>query len=131
MLPYLFFYFIQLHRFLFVKLWNNVQEEGLFGHGLGWDSVEAYPYSQYGIQSLIKGGDTILYHGSMIVLPEYNMAFAALLSGGSSLYAHVMGHKIDYLTSIIQCICPLVCVRANKRTNTYRIKPSKRSLRIY
>jgi len=114
MLPYLFFYFIQLHRFLFVKLWNNVQEEGLFGHGLGRDSVEAYPYSQYGIQSLIKGGDTILYHGSMIVLPEYNMAFAALLSGGSSLYAQVMGHKIDYLTSIIQCICPLVCVRANK-----------------
>ncbi len=70
------------------------QKEGLFGYGLGWDSVDAYPYSQYDIQSLIKGGDTQLYHGSMIVLPEYNMVFAALLSGGSSLYGQVMGHVL-------------------------------------
>lgn len=70
------------------------QKEGLFGYGLGWDSVDAYPYSQYDIQSLIKGGDTNLYHGTMIVLPEYNMAFAALLSGGSSFYSQVMGHTL-------------------------------------
>ena len=70
------------------------QNEGLFGYGLGWDSVDAYPYSQYNIQALIKGGDTGLYHGSMIVLPEYNMAFAAVLSGGSSFYGQVMGQTL-------------------------------------
>jgi hypothetical protein len=74
------------------------QEEGLFGFGLGWDSVDAYPYSQYGIQSLIKGGDTFLYHGSMIVLPEYNMAFAALLSsGGSSPNARGIDFILRYI----------------------------------
>jgi CubicO group peptidase (beta-lactamase class C family) len=70
------------------------QNEGLFGYGLGWDSVDAYPYSQYHIQALVKGGDTGLYHGSMIVLPEYNMAFAAVLSGGSSFYGQVMGQTL-------------------------------------
>ncbi|NLV50984.1 MAG: serine hydrolase [Clostridiales bacterium] len=70
------------------------QMEGLFGYGLGWDSVDAFPYSQYNIQSLIKGGDTQLYHGSMIVLPEYNMVFAALMSGGSSLFGQVMGQTL-------------------------------------
>lgn len=70
------------------------QNEGLFGYGLGWDSVDAYPYSQYNIQALIKGGDTGLYHGSMIVLPEYNMAFAAVLSGGSSFCGQVMGQTL-------------------------------------
>ncbi|ANS74263.1 hypothetical protein AWM70_06425 [Paenibacillus yonginensis] len=30
--------------------------------GLGWDSVDLYPFGEYGIQALAKGGDTILYH---------------------------------------------------------------------
>jgi len=50
------------------------------------------------------GGDTILFHGSMIVLPEYNMAFAALLSGGSSLYAQVMGQTLLLETPYILTI---------------------------
>lgn len=70
------------------------QREGLFGFGLGWDSVDAYPYSQYNIQSLIKGGDTQLYHSSMIVLPEYNVAFVAVLSGGGSFFGQVMGQEL-------------------------------------
>lgn len=70
------------------------QREGLFGYGLGWDSVDAYPYSQYNVQALIKGGDTGYYHGSLIVLPKYNMVFAALLSGGSSMYGQVMGQRV-------------------------------------
>ncbi len=70
------------------------QKEGLFGYGLGWDSVDAYPYSQYNIQPLIKGGDTRLYHSSFIVLPEYDMAFAVLLSGGSSIFGQVMGQYV-------------------------------------
>lgn len=70
------------------------QKEGIFGYGLGWDSVDAYPYSQYNIQPLIKGGDTRLYHSSLIVLPEHNMAFAAVMSGGSSIFGQVMGQSV-------------------------------------
>lgn len=78
------------------------QKEGLFGYGLGWDSVDAYPYSKYDIQPLIKGGDTQLYHGSLIVLPEYDMAFAALLSGGSSFFGQVMGQSLLLETLLIE-----------------------------
>ena len=67
------------------------QSDSSIGYGLGWDSVDAYPFSQYNIQALIKGGDTGLYHGCMIVLPEHNMVFAAVLSGGSSMFGQLMG----------------------------------------
>lgn len=53
-------------------------------YGLGWDSVETYPYSRYGIKALVKGGDTSFYHGSLAVLPEENISCAVLSSGGSS-----------------------------------------------
>jgi CubicO group peptidase (beta-lactamase class C family) len=70
------------------------QKEGLLGYGLGWDSVDAYPYSGYNIQPLIKGGDTLLYHSCLIVIPEYNMAFAAVISGGTSIFGQVMGQEL-------------------------------------
>lgn len=53
-------------------------------YGLGWDSVETYPFSRYGIKALVKGGDTNFYHGSLTVLPEENISCAVLTSGGSS-----------------------------------------------
>lgn len=53
-------------------------------YGLGWDSVETYPFSHYGIKALVKGGDTNFYHGSLTVLPEENISCAVLTSGGSS-----------------------------------------------
>lgn len=53
-------------------------------YGLGWDSVETYPFSCYGIKALVKGGDTNFYHGSLTVLPEENISCAVLTSGGSS-----------------------------------------------
>ncbi|PWW33508.1 MULTISPECIES: serine hydrolase domain-containing protein [Paenibacillus] len=53
-------------------------------YGLGWDSVNLYPFSEYGIKAVTKGGDTISYHSSLIVLPEYNLAAAVNSSGGTS-----------------------------------------------
>ncbi|MFB8374124.1 serine hydrolase domain-containing protein [Paenibacillus taichungensis] len=53
-------------------------------YGLGWDSVNLYPFSEYGIKAVTKGGDTISYHSSLIVLPEYNLAAAVTSSGGTS-----------------------------------------------
>ncbi|WP_274653314.1 serine hydrolase domain-containing protein [Paenibacillus humicola] len=58
--------------------------DNIVGYGLGWDSVDLFPFGEYGIQALAKGGDTILYHASLVVLPGENMAAAVLSSGGSS-----------------------------------------------
>lgn len=65
--------------------WLDVKENS-FGYGLGWDCVELYPFSQYGIRALKKGGDTLLMHNALIVLPDYNMVAAVSSSGGSSMY---------------------------------------------
>lgn len=64
-------------------LWPE-DADNSFDFGLGWDSVRLYPFNDYGMKALVKGGDTILYHASLIVLPEQDMAAAVLSSGGSS-----------------------------------------------
>ncbi|WP_312847090.1 serine hydrolase domain-containing protein [Paenibacillus popilliae] len=48
------------------------------------DSVNLFPFNQYGIKAITKGGDTASYHSSLVVLPEYNMSAAVVSSGGSS-----------------------------------------------
>ncbi|SFE61187.1 CubicO group peptidase, beta-lactamase class C family [Paenibacillus catalpae] len=63
-------------------------------YGLGWDSVNLFPFGDYGIQALTKGGDTILYHASLVVLPEQNMAVAVLSSGGASTTDQLLANEI-------------------------------------
>lgn len=53
-------------------------------YGLGWDSVKLYPFHDYGIKGLAKGGDLSVYAASLVVLPEKKMAAAVLSSGGNS-----------------------------------------------
>lgn len=65
-----------------------------FNYGLGWDSVKLYPFSEYGIKALVKGGDTTLQHASMVVLPEQQMAAAVLSSGGSSATNRLMATEL-------------------------------------
>jgi len=60
------------------------EEDNSFDYGLGWDSVRLFPFNDYGMKALVKGGDTLMYHASLVVLPEHNMAAAVLSSGGSS-----------------------------------------------
>ncbi|MCJ8012126.1 beta-lactamase family protein [Paenibacillus sp. KQZ6P-2] len=64
-------------------LWPKDTDNSL-DFGLGWDSVRLFPFNDYGMTGLVKGGDTILYHASLVVLPEQNLAAAVLSSGGSS-----------------------------------------------
>ena len=64
--------------------------DSAFQYGLGWDHQNAYPFNTYDIQALVKGGDTQLYHSSLIVLPEYDMAAVVLSSGGASVYNQML-----------------------------------------
>ena len=54
--------------------------------GLGWDNVNWFPFSQNGIQALVKGGDSQYYHAGLVIIPEYKLAAAVLTSGGVSTY---------------------------------------------
>lgn len=57
---------------------------GSINYGLGWDSVNTYPFADYGIKAAEKGGDALYTHGNLMVFPEQDMAVAVLSSGGSS-----------------------------------------------
>ncbi|WP_297201429.1 serine hydrolase domain-containing protein [uncultured Flavonifractor sp.] len=74
-------------------LWPEDEEDSV-AYGLGWDSVHWYPFAYSGIQALVKGGDTIVYHSGLVVLPEYHMAAAVLSSGGVSTYNEMAASQI-------------------------------------
>nr|WP_232540544.1 serine hydrolase domain-containing protein [Lysinibacillus fusiformis] len=65
-------------------MWPEDSDSSM-SYGLGWDSVDLFPFSDYGIKAVTKGGDTLSYHSSLVVLPEYNMAAAVISSGGASI----------------------------------------------
>ncbi len=73
--------------------WLDV-ENNTVGYGLGWDSVDLYPFNLYGIQAVTKGGDTLLMHNSLIVLPEYGLSAAVSSSGGSSAYCQMLATSL-------------------------------------
>ena len=66
-------------------LWPE-DDEDVLTYGLGWDSVHWYPFAYSGIQAAAKGGDTIVYHAGLVVIPEHGLAAAVLSSGGVSTY---------------------------------------------
>lgn len=75
-------------------LWPDDADSSFdYGYGLGWDNVNLYPFSEYGIKALTKGGDT-LYHSSLVVLPEQGMAAAVITSGGSSTIDRLLANQI-------------------------------------
>lgn len=70
------------------------EEAGMMSFGLGWDCVNAFPFQDYGLKALTKGGDTLVYHGSLVVLPEKGIALAVLSSGGSSGLNQVFAQSV-------------------------------------
>ena len=67
---------------------------GSLAFGLGWDSVEWYPFAQNGITALVKSGDTQYYHAGLVVLPEHGMAAAVVSSGGVSTYNNMAASQL-------------------------------------
>ncbi len=73
--------------------WPNELEKSL-SFGLGWDNTELVPFKGAGIQALCKGGDTLGYHASFVVLPEHKMAAAVVSSGGSSAFNQMLASRL-------------------------------------
>lgn len=69
-------------------------EEGFFAYGLGWDSVYSFPFKDYDIQVVAKGGSTLLTNSSLVTIPEHNLAMAVASSGGSAFYNNVFACSI-------------------------------------
>lgn len=92
-------------------LWPEA-EQGIFSYGLGWDSVALYPFSRYeDIPAWNKGGDTLLYHSTLTVLPMHNMAMAATAAGPTSstllaILVHEVLLSMLYAEGMIETIHP-------------------------
>lgn len=70
------------------------EDTGLIDFGLGWDTVALYPFADCGIQAVEKGGDSLYYHGMLLVFPDQDLSVAVLSSGGSSSYNGAFGQYL-------------------------------------
>lgn len=72
-----------------------VQEgDSNFKYGLGWDCVEVFPFTNYGLSAQSKGGDTGNYGAGLLVLPDQKLSIAVTASGGGSEYCLLMAQEI-------------------------------------
>lgn len=74
--------------------YGYIGEGSIDDYGLGWDSVEAYPFNQYDIEALVKGGDLLQQHGMLMVLPEENISVSVLSSGGGSMFNALLAQEL-------------------------------------
>nr|WP_240644570.1 serine hydrolase domain-containing protein [Paenibacillus paeoniae] len=74
-------------------LWPDDADNSM-EYGLGWDSVNLYPFGEYGMKALAKGGATVLYQAALVVLPEQDIAAAVVTSGGSGAYNQLLANEI-------------------------------------
>lgn len=74
--------------------YGYIEDGSLDQYGLGWDSVEAYPFNEYGITALVKGGDVVQQHGMLMVLPEEDISVSVLSSGGNSSFNALLAQEL-------------------------------------
>lgn len=80
-------------------IWITDAKDNLMSYGLGWDSVNLFPFNRYGIKALYKGGDTLSYHSAMIALPQFNITMSVVSSGSSSTVNMIFASQalLEYL----------------------------------
>ncbi len=75
-------------------MWIDHTGDNFFAFGLGWDTIHGYPFSNHGLQALFKGGDTMLFHSALIVIPSLELGVAVTSSGGASILNYILGATI-------------------------------------
>lgn len=78
----------------------NLSGDSIFEYGLGFDSVEVYPFNKYGIQVLSKGGSVNYQQGNLTIAPDYDCSVAVLSAGGEGQYDAYMSQEI--LMAVLQ-----------------------------
>lgn len=61
---------------------NLKGDSSTFDFGLGFDSVNVYPFNQYGVKVITKGGSVNYNQANLMIAPDYNCSVAVLNSGG-------------------------------------------------
>ncbi|MCL2498048.1 MAG: beta-lactamase family protein [Symbiobacteriaceae bacterium] len=61
------------------------EQDGSTAYGLGYDLVHVHPFNKVGFTALNKGGDTMQYHASLVLIPELDIAAASVSAGASSM----------------------------------------------
>lgn len=69
-------------------------EGGMENYGLGWDSIDAYPFNSYGVKAFMKGGDLIHQHAALLVVPEQNISVSVLSSGGNGMLNALLAEEL-------------------------------------
>ena len=70
------------------------EQQNVFAYGLGYDHVHLHPFDKVGLKALVKGGDTMAYHASLVIIPELDLAAAVLTAGGVSLGNYQLAETI-------------------------------------
>ncbi len=83
----------EMSRIQHIKPLVSEDQDTTFLYGLGWDSVETYPFNTLGIKAIAKGGSTGNYHTNLTVLPEHDLS-VAVSSSGSDSYEQLIAQEI-------------------------------------
>ena len=62
--------------------------------GLGWDLVNIPMYEEAGVKAVYKGGDSMQYHASLLVMPEEEISVSVNTAGGGSEFNLAMAEAL-------------------------------------
>lgn len=82
-------------------VWPTDAEDNFITFGLGWDSVNLFPFSKYGLKALCKVGVTFDYVSFVVTIPEYNLTVTSMASGDNAEYVQTfaISSMLDLLKS--------------------------------
>ena len=64
-------------------IWPTDADNNVVAFGLGWDTVNLFPFNRYGITALGKIGETLDYTSYVISIPQYNISVTVASSNGA------------------------------------------------
>ncbi|ONI44647.1 hypothetical protein AN641_06580 [Candidatus Epulonipiscioides gigas] len=74
-------------------IWHNDPNSNV-AFGLGWDNVNLDPFYDQGLQILVKNGDLLGSHSTVLVAPEIDTIICVLTTGGNSLYTQIVATQM-------------------------------------
>ncbi|OON93683.1 MAG: hypothetical protein ATN31_05465 [Candidatus Epulonipiscioides saccharophilum] len=64
--------------------------------GLGWDNVNVDPFYDVGLQILLKNGDLLGAHGTVVAIPNLDAIICVLSTGGYGVYNQMVALELTY-----------------------------------
>lgn len=89
------------HKECLKGVWPTDADDNFIAFGLGWDSVNLFPFSKYGLKAFCKVGVTFDYVSFVVTIPEYNLTVTSMASGDNAEYVQIVAisSMLDVLKS--------------------------------